>query len=216
VKDLALQKTGTACLLQFRLVLSIPLSCKTFSYFDYIIVPKDVIFTVTKYVDFIFRWYNYPMKISEKSKLYLWGFWILILTLFVIVAIVFWSIVHNYGNQSPQETYSYFLMLVDRWLFFLIVFGFLPLTVFQWTTKDKTTGDWFVGVFSGIMLCLVFLVFFSGESYFMQKYNEGELSSSNMFCKSTIETRVFDTILRFQGSTPPVMCVPSDFSKKIK
>lgn len=156
------------------------------------------------------------MKISDKSKLYMWGFWICILAMFVVVALVFWSVVKGYGNQSPQETYSYFLMIVDRWLLFLIVLGILPLTIFQWRTQNKSTGDWTISVIAGFLLIGILFVFFSGESYFMQKYQQGELSSSKTFCKPTIETRVFDTILRFQGSTPPVMCVPREFAKKIK
>lgn len=156
------------------------------------------------------------MKISEKlnlhdkSKLYLIGIGICVLILFLIVALVFWSVIKSYNSQSPQEMYSYFLMLVDRWLFALIILGVLPLSIYQWMESKKSSGDKFVSVFSGIMLVGFIIIFYSGQSYFMQKYRAGELSSSVIFCKPSVETAVFDTIIRFQGETPPAMCLPSE------
>lgn len=154
------------------------------------------------------------LKLNSKSKLYLTGFGICVLVLFIIVALVFWAVIKNYGSQSPQETYSYFLMMVDRWLFILILLGFLPLSVYQWTIKNKSAGDTVVSIAAGILLAGVLIVFCSGQSYFMQKYKSGELSHSEIFCKPSVETFVFDTIIRFQGETPPAMCLPSEKTKK--
>ena len=154
------------------------------------------------------------MKISDKSKLYLLGVLICIAAMFIIVALVFWSNVSNYTNGSAQEVYSSFLLVVDRWLFALIVFGVLPLTFYQWLSHGKAQGDKLISVFAGIVLVCFVVVFFSGESYILQKYKDGELSSSAVFAKSTIETRIFDKILRVQGSASPVTSAPTDSSQK--
>ena len=156
------------------------------------------------------------MKISEKSMLYLPCFLICTATMFIIVAITFWLGISNYTDGSPQETYAHFLLIVDRWMFAMIILGILPLTIFQWMSDKKETGDKLVSFLAGIVLCCYVLVFYSGESYIMQKYTAGELSTSKMFCKPTIETRIFDRLIYLQGSTPPAMCLPDKSNQKIK
>ncbi len=161
--------------------------------------------------------YNQPMKILDKinmnseSKAYITGVICSIVTLFIVTAVIFLFLIANrldtVMTQPAGETYTYFMVIMDRILILLIVFGLLPLTTYQIYSKAKSKIDGIISVIASILLIASTVTFFGGEFHYMEKYKTGKLSYSKMFCNPTIETKIFDKILTKQGEEIPKMCL---------
>ena len=148
-------------------------------------------------------------NINKKSKIYLTGLLASFILLFLLTAVIFlWVAADKLDilfSQKPGITYTYFMSIMDGVLAGLGIFVLLPLTVYQIFEKEKSHVDRGISIFSVIILLIFTGIFFAGEYHFFQKYKDGELSNSVMFC-SKKEFYVFDKILTKNGENIPLKC----------
>lgn len=150
------------------------------------------------------------INISSASKLYIIGMIYAVVALFVALAVIFLYIIADkltiVMNQPAGVTYTYFVAFVDRILAILTLFVILPLTCYQVFAKAISKTDKTVSVVGIIVLLAIAFVWGGGEYHFLKKYQDGDLSSSKMFCNPTIEAKIFDRIIEHNGGTIPQMC----------
>lgn len=150
------------------------------------------------------------ININSESKIYLTGAIFSVIALFLVTGIIFLVLIAGkldiVMTQPADETYTYFIMIMDRIIAFITIFIILPLTCYQIFAKNKSQVDTTVSMISVGIVLILLVAFFGGEYYFLKKYRTGDLNYSKMFCSKTIETRVFDRIITTQGDTPPVTC----------
>ena len=147
---------------------------------------------------------------NEESKFYVTGTIFTIIALFVLTGVVFLSLIANrldiVMSQPASETYTYFIMIMDRFLGFLTILVIIPLSIYQFLSKDKQEIDKTIS-FVAIGIILIFVIgYFGGQHYYFKKYSEGELQYSKLFCKPSFETKIFDKMIEKQGKFPPQMC----------
>ena len=147
------------------------------------------------------------ININQESKICLAGIIYSIVAMFIMMAVVFlWMISTNLPvimSQPSGETYTYFVSIMDRILLFVIVFVIIPLVGYQAFSKGKSNPDTIVSIVSFTIAVIMIVVFAGGEMYYFKKYSNGELSYSQMFCKHTVEMKLFDNFV-----IPPQMCLP--------
>ena len=147
------------------------------------------------------------ININQESKICLAGIIYSIVAMFIMMAVVFlWMISTNLPvimSQPSGETYTYFVSIMDRILLFVIVFCVIPLLIYQIVSKAKSKADTVVTMISTAITLIMLLTFAGGEMYYYNKYSKGELSYSQMFCKHTVEMKLFDNFV-----IPPQMCLP--------
>lgn len=150
------------------------------------------------------------ININTASKMYITGTIFAILVLFLVTAVIFLFLTADklpvIMSQPAKETYTYFISIMDRIMAVLIVFIIIPLSIYQLWAKNKSKPDRITSVCSICIFIIMILCLVSGENYYFQKYRNGELSSSKMFCSPTIETKVFDKIIEHNKEIPPAMC----------
>ena len=149
---------------------------------------------------------------NEESKLYVTGTIFTIVALFILTGVVFLLLIANkldiVMSQPADETYTYFISIMDKILGILTLLVILPLSIYQFLSKNKQEIDKTIS-FVAIGIILIFVVgFFGGQHYYFKKYAEGELQYSKLFCKSSFETKMFDKVIEKQGKFPPQMCQP--------
>lgn len=151
------------------------------------------------------------LNISNESKIYLTGIITAVIVLFLVTAVVFLALISDkldiVMTQSAGITYTYFIQVMDRILAILTVFVVFPLTIIQFSPKTKSKVDETVSFSAVIILIAMIATFFGGEYHFFQKYKDGKLSQSKMFCNQSAEIRTFNAILKKQGEDIPLMCV---------
>lgn len=151
------------------------------------------------------------INVNSESKTYISGAIFFIIALFVVTAVTFLALISDkldiVMTQPARETYTYFISIMDRILAILTLCVMLPLTIYQNTAQQKSKMDKSISVISLLFLLFLVMSFFSGEYYYLKKYQNGELSYSKMFCKPTIETKIFDNIIKQKGLIPPEMCL---------
>ena len=139
-------------------------------------------------------------KINSESKIYLTGIIITVIALFIITAVIFLFMISNKVDivmtQSASITYTYFIKIADRILAVLLIFAILPITIYQLLSKNKTNTDKTISLIATFLLVIFTSIFFYGEYYFMKKYSTGELNTSKMFSTPSIETKIFDKIIK--------------------
>lgn len=149
-------------------------------------------------------------NLNSESKIYLSGVIFSVIALFLITGIVFLILFAAKLNivmtQPADETFSYFLLIMDRIIAILTILAILPLTIYQIFSKNKSQLDTVVSMSGLIIFIIILSAFLGGEKYVMQKYTSGDLNYSKMFCSKTIETKTFDYIITKQGQTPPITC----------
>ena len=149
------------------------------------------------------------INLNQASKVCISGIIYTIVVMFVLMAVVFlWILATKLPivmSQPAGETYTYFVSIADRILLFVIMFVIVPLIGYQISSKDKSESDTIVSASSVAIAVIMLVVFFGGEMYYFKKYSNGELSYSQMFCNSTIETKIFDSFI-----IPPQMCLPQN------
>ena len=149
---------------------------------------------------------------NEESKIYVTGTIFTIVALFVLTGVVFLSLIANrldiVMSQPADETYTYFIMVMDRLLGILTLFVIIPLTIYQFLSKNKQEIDKTISIVASVIVLTFIVGFFGGQHYYFKKYADGELQYSKLFCKQTAETKFFDKILEKQGKFPPQMCQP--------
>ena len=149
---------------------------------------------------------------NEESKIYVTGTIITIVALFVLTGVVFLSLIANrldiVMSQPADETYTYFIMVMDRLLGILTLFVIIPLTIYQFLSKNKQEIDKTISIIASVIALTFIVGFFGGQHYYFKKYADGELQYSKLFCKQTAETKFFDKILEKQGKFAPQMCQP--------
>lgn len=157
------------------------------------------------------------INVNSESKIYITGAIFFVITLFLLTAVVFLVLISGKLNivmtQPAGETYTYFIAIMDRILAILSVCLIFPLTVYQILTKQKSKLDLMVSGIAGGILIIIFTAFIGGEIYYFKKYSAGELSYSKLFCKPTLETKIFDLILEKQNKSFPRMCLPRPRTK---
>ena len=152
---------------------------------------------------------------NEASRFYITGIILSVVALFIMTGVVFLMLVANKLNiimsQPAGDTYTYFMVVMDRILAVLTVFVVIPMTIFQISAKNKFKIDETVSFIAVGILIAFICTFLSGEYFFFKKYSEGKLNNSKMFCGDMIEKKIFNQIIISRGSTPPQTCViPSD------
>ena len=155
---------------------------------------------------------------NEESKIYITGTIFTVVALFVLTGVVFLSLIANrldiVMSQPADETYTYFIMIMDRLLGILTLFVIIPLTIYQLFSKNKQEIDKTISIIASVIVLTFIIGFFGGQHYYFKKYADGELQYSKLFCKQTAETKFFDSILEKQGKFAPQRCQPR--SKKHK
>lgn len=158
------------------------------------------------------------INVNSESKIYLSGILFSVIALFIITGIVFLVLIAGkldiVMTQPADETYTYFIMIMDRIIFLLSILVIIPLTIYQITAKNKSQIDTTVSISAITIILLLLVAFFGGEYYYLKKYKTGDLSYSKMFCSQTIETKIFDSIITGNGETPPLMCKENRPSSK--
>ena len=148
---------------------------------------------------------------NEESKIYVTGTIFTIVALFVLTGVVFLSLIANrldiVMSQPADETYTYFIMVMDRLLGILTLFVIIPLTIYQFLSKNKQEIDKTISIVASVIVLTFIVGFFGGQHYYFKKYADGELQYSKLFCKQTAETKFFDKILEKQGKFAPSMCL---------
>lgn len=160
------------------------------------------------------------ININQESKIYIAGAIYSIFALFIITAVIFIALIADkldiVMSQPAKETYTYFISIIDRVLAFITIVLIIPISVYQLISKNKSKLDKSISIIVSFILIAFISIFFGGEYYFLKKYKDGELSYSKMFCKPTIETKIFDIIIKQNGEIPPTMCIsPSQRPKKL-
>ena len=149
---------------------------------------------------------------NEESKIYATGTIFTVVALFVLTGVVFLSLIANrldiVMSQPADETYTYFIMIMDRLLGLLTLLVIIPLTLYQLFSKNKQEIDKTITLIASIIVLTFIVGFFSGQHYYFKKYSNGELQYSKLFCKQTFETKMFDKVIEKQGKFPPKMCQP--------
>ena len=147
------------------------------------------------------------INLNQESKICLSGIIYIFATIFVLMAVVFlWILATKLPivmSQPSGETYTYFISIIDRILLFWGLFVVFPLTLYQVLSKNKSNTDIVVSIIAASIFLIILLVFVGGEMYYFKKYSKGELSYSQMFCKHTVEMKLFDNFV-----IPPQMCLP--------
>ncbi len=144
---------------------------------------------------------------NPESKTYINVLIFTVIALFIISGATFLILTANkldiIMRQPPGETYTYFMMIMDRIIALLTVVVIVPISVYQWLSHNKNTVDKITSAASVLIIAAFLGTFFSGELHFYEKYKDGELNKSVMFCKPSVETKIFDKILIKNGITPP-------------
>ena len=149
---------------------------------------------------------------NEESKFYVTGTIFTIIALLILTGVVFLLLIANkldiVMTQPADETYTYFISIMDKILGLLTLVVILPLSLYQLFSKNKQEIDKTIS-FIAVGIILVFVAgFFGGQHYYFKKYADGELQYSKLFCKPSFETKMFDKIIEKQGKFPPQMCQP--------
>lgn len=155
------------------------------------------------------------MKFLEKlnpnaqSKFYVTGTIFGFAALFILTGVVFLLLVANkldiVMSQPVDETFTYFISIMDKIIGVLILVLFLPLSIFQIFSKNKQEIDKTISIIAGVLVLFLFCAFFYGQHYFYKKYASGDLQYSKLFCAPTIETKLFDKLIEKSGNFPPKM-----------
>lgn len=139
-------------------------------------------------------------NLNSQSKTSITGIIFSIIALFIVTAVAFLFLISDkldiVMTQAAGITYTYFIQIADRILALLIIFVILPLTIYQLLSKNKSKIDKSISIFSILLLVLFVGIFFGGQYHFLQKYLDGELKGSKMFAAPTIETKIFDKIIK--------------------
>lgn len=156
------------------------------------------------------------MKFLEKlnpnsnSKLYITGTFFTVVALFILTGVVFLLLIANkldiVMSQPAVETYTYFISIMDRICGILTILVIFPITVYQIMSKNKFEVDKTISIVAIAILLGFIIAFFGGENYYFKKYADGELKYSKLFCKPTIETKIFDKLITKNGNFLPQMC----------
>jgi len=135
---------------------------------------------------------------NSASKLYINGITAAIITLLIITGIVFLLVLANrldiVMNSKPAITYTYFVMIMDRIIAFVFILSVIPLSVFQWFSKDKMPADKIISGFSVLLILVFCSVLLFGECHFYDKYKNGELDGAVLFASPVFEMKIFDRI----------------------
>ncbi len=155
---------------------------------------------------------------NEASKIYIMGTIFTIVALFVLTGIVFLSLIANrldiVMSQPASETYTYFIMIMDRLLGCLTLLVILPLTIYQIHSKNKQDIDRTISIIAYAIIFTFTIGFLGGENYYFKKYSDKELQYSKLFCRPTAETKIFDKIIIKRGEVPPQMCQTRPLKKQ--
>lgn len=139
-------------------------------------------------------------NLNPQSKTYITGIIFSIIALFIVTAVAFLFLISDkldvVMTQAAGITYTYFIQIADRILALLIVFVIFPLTIYQLLSKNKSKIDNLISIFSILLMTLLIGIFWGGQYHFLQKYRDGELKGSKMFAVPTIETKIFDKIIK--------------------
>lgn len=140
------------------------------------------------------------IEFNSATSAYLTGILITIVAIFIISGVFFLVLLANKLDtvmSSPSAiTYTYFMMIMDRVILFAFIFAVLPLSFYQWFSKDSKLGtDKIVSVVSVFVIFAFILTFVSGELHFLDKYKEGKLENSKLFSSHQIEMQIFDQML---------------------
>ncbi len=140
------------------------------------------------------------IEFNSATSAYLTGILITIVAIFIISGVFFLVLLANKLDtvmSSPSAiTYTYFMMIMDRVILFAFIFAVLPLSFYQWFSKDSKLGtDKIVSVVSVFVIFAFILTFVSGELHFLDKYKEGKLEHSKLFSSHQIEMQIFDKML---------------------
>lgn len=139
-------------------------------------------------------------KVKDATKIYFTGLAIFIILLFLLTGVIFlWICADKLDiifNQKIELTCTYFVSILDRVLLVLLAVLLFPLTLYQILTKNETAADKIINYLSVCIFTIFCLVFIGGEYHYFNLYKSGSLKNSPMFSKQTIETKVFDLILK--------------------
>ena len=140
------------------------------------------------------------INFNSASSAYMTGILITVVAIFIISGVVFLALLANKldtAMSSPSAiTYTYFMMIMDRVILFAFIFAVLPLSFYQWFSKDtKLSTDKTVSLISVFVIFAFILTFISGELHFLDKYKEGKLENSKLFSSHQIEMQIFDKML---------------------
>ena len=98
------------------------------------------------------------INFNSASSAYITGILITVVAIFIISGVVFLTLLANKLDtvmSSPSAiTYTYFMMIMDRVILFAFIFAVLPLSFYQWFSKDtKLSTD------KAVSLISVFVIF---------------------------------------------------------
>jgi hypothetical protein len=138
------------------------------------------------------------LNLNIETKTYLSGIIFGLIGLFIICAVIFLFILATkldiVMTTPADETYTYFIAMVDRVLALITLCGILPLTLYQLFSKGKNKTDMMISVVGIVILLAMVTAFFGGEIYFYNKYKNGELNNAKIFNTQTVEMQIFDKI----------------------
>lgn len=149
---------------------------------------------------------------NEASKVYVTGTIFSIVALFVLTGVIFLLLIANkldiVMTQPADETYTYFIAVMDRIIGLIGVFVILPLTLNQLFSKNKQEIDKTISAVASVIILLLLVAFLGGQHYYFKKYSEGEIQYSKLFCNQSFERKIFDKVIEKGGKFPPQMCQP--------
>jgi len=150
------------------------------------------------------------LNLSLESRIYVIGTIFISIAMFIVMAVLFLVIIANNLNiimsQPAGETYAYIIFVMYRIFAFVIIFGIIPFSIYQFSTKNKSKTDKTISIIASFVLTVVLFIFIGGEFYCFNKYSSGGLSYSKLFCKPTLETKLFDKYLIKTGAPIPELC----------
>lgn len=146
------------------------------------------------------------INFNSATSVYITGILITVAAIFIISGVFFLVLLANKLDtvmSSPSAiTYTYFIMIMDRVILFAFIFAILPLSFYQWCTKDsKSPSDKLVSTISIFVIFAFIFTFISGELHFLDKYKEGKLENSKLFSTHQIEMQIFDKMLNNSANT---------------
>jgi len=140
------------------------------------------------------------ISLNSASKIYINGIIASVITIFIVTGVVFLLVVSNkldiVMNSEPGVTYTYFVMIMDRIIALAIILAVLPLSIYQWISKDKTARDRVVCAISVIIFALCCMVLICGEMRFYDKYQSGGLNGTQLFSEPVIEMKIMDSFYK--------------------
>jgi len=138
------------------------------------------------------------LDIKQETKTYIAGVIFFIITLFILLSVSFILLATDkldvLFSQRAEVVCTYFISIMDRILFVMMVLWLLPVTIMQLAAKNKSKTDKITSINAIIILIVLISVFVGGEYHFYKIYKSGGLSNSKLFSRPTVEMKIFDKI----------------------